>query len=91
MTPLPDPNIMKYEDFRVKKINRSTYVMNGNFEHLIDMDDSISFEFLASNFQGGQYKHMFSRQFPKFCEAFWDEPTKPLYDDLLRHSNMPPW
>ena len=91
MVPLPEPNIFKYDDFRVKKINRSTYVMNGHFEQLIDIDDSVSMEVMAANFQGGQYKHILKREYPKFCVAFWDETTKILYDDLLQHSNMPPW
>ena len=91
MVTLPEPNIIKYETYRVKKYNRSTYVLNGKFEQKIDMGNDIAVELLGSNFLGGQYKQVMSRKHPRFCDALWDGTLRALYNDLLKHSNMPPW
>ena len=88
---LPEPNIFAFDSLRVKKLNRSTYVMNGELTVKKDLDDSLSFTIAGLNQAGGQFKKILDKKFPKFCEAVWDKGMVDIYNDILLSSTFPPF
>ena len=87
--PLPEPNIVILDTFRVKKFNRSTYVLNGNFTLKERFDDTLDVRFINYNFQGREYRKIFERLIQKFCTSLFVEPLRKLYESFVAHSDLP--
>ena len=66
---LPGPNIIVFYSLRVKKLNRTTYVINGELAEKADLDDSFSFTVIGFNQAGGQYKKIVDKKFPKLLHV----------------------
>lgn len=77
---LPEPNIFLFETLRVKKFNRSTYVIDGAITIKEDLDDSMDFVAGAYNLVSGQYKKIIDKKFEHFCKSIWDPALKDYYN-----------
>lgn len=60
-----EDKIWKWESFRVKKYNRSTYALNGIYELKQPFTDEMILEIVGLNFNGGQYKKVFEKNLEK--------------------------
>lgn len=66
--------------------------MNGNYTILMPIDDSFDGMMEASNFQGGQYKKMGDRAFPRICESLYNDSIRSYWDDFQASQLHPvPW
>ena len=86
---LPEPNILLFDTLRVKKYNRSTYVLNGNFTLKERFDDTLDVRFINYNFQGREYRKIFERFVPKLCSTIFVETFRKLYGTITAHSDLP--
>ena len=89
MVSLPGPNVLTFDTFRVKKYNRSTYVLNGNFSLSERLDDTADLRFVSYNFQGREYRKVFERFIPKLCSSLFRETFRKSYGVIVAHSNFP--
>ena len=87
--PLPEPNVFVFDTLRVKKYNRSIYVIDGDFTITSTLDDSNDFVIIGNNFQGRQYKKLFDKKYKKLCTTIFDESFKDSYVKAVATSNLP--
>ena len=86
---LPGPNLILLDTFRVKKYNRSTYVLNGNFSLNDRVDDTVDALFVNYNFQGREYRKIFERLIRKVCTSLFVETFRKTYESFVTHSDLP--
>jgi hypothetical protein len=72
---------------RIKKINRTTYAVNGIFTEKLRFDDEIKIKIEGYNLQGGEYRKLGERSFEKPCTSF-KESFGPPYADFLTYTNL---
>ena len=87
--PLPEPNVFVFDTLRVKKYNRSSYVIDGDLTITSTLDDSNDFVVTGNNFQGRQYKKLFDKKYKKYCTTIFDESFKKSYEKAVATSNLP--
>ena len=87
--PLPEPNFLLFDTFRVKKYNRSTYVLNGNVTLRERIDDTVDALFVNYNMQGREYRKIFERKARKVCSTLFTTPFKKGYENIAAHSDLP--
>lgn len=67
-------------------------MINGEFDLLIDLDDTITLTVNALNFQGNQYKVMFSKNLGKYCEVLYQEHLRTKYEEVQNYTKVKfPW
>ena len=89
MEALPEPNLFAFDSLRVKKFNRTVYVLDGNLTVKKDLDDTMDFIATASSMTGNQYKKIIDRKYVGFCKALWDPKMKDFYNFVRNSSNFP--
>ncbi|CAO1364467.1 unnamed protein product [Diamesa tonsa] len=86
------PNDTKFFDLnkvRVKKINRTHHVIDGEMEFFRSFGDEYDVEVTFYQKSGIEYKKMPYKIGPKkFCSFFREEKT--VYPDLQKHTDLPP-
>ena len=87
----PDPNIFFFDSFRVKKYNRSTYVLSGELTLKEQLDNGLDVLIIAYYFQGGQYKKFIERLYKKACTSLYIEENREQYEDIMKYSNIGPF
>ena len=92
------PNDTKFFDLtkiRVKKINRTHHVIDGEMEFFRSFGDEYDVEVTLYQKSGVEYKKLPYKIGPKkFCQFFREEKT--VYPDLQKHTDLPtidncPW
>ncbi|CAO1349063.1 unnamed protein product [Diamesa tonsa] len=75
-----DDKIVTFDGLRVKKYNRTSYVLNGKYQLKMDMGDDIIMLVEGFNFQGGQYKKMGEKLIDQgLCKALYVDAFKSEY------------
>ena len=86
---LPEPNVFAFDSLRVRKFNRTAYVVDGNLTVKKDLDDTMDFTGVANSMTGGQYKKIGDKKFVGWCKSMWIPNGKDYYNYVRNHSNFP--
>ena len=86
---LPEPNVFAIDTLRVKKFNRTVYVLDGNLTIQRDLDETVDFTSTASSMTGNQYKKIIDKKFVGWCKSMSDPRIEKYYNYVRNHSNLP--
>jgi hypothetical protein len=84
-----DENMLLFKDLRIKKFNRTTYVLNGAYELRKPIHDEMTYLFEGFNLQGGQYKKMFENIQKKPCSFIFKPLHRKYIEDFRKASSTP--
>lgn len=85
-------NIFSFDTLKVKKFNRSAYVLTGDFTIKEDISDGdLTTLSEGFNFNAGQYKKIGDKRLENLCTILNQEKFKDTYLDVKSHSNIPDW
>lgn len=65
-----------------------SYVVNGKYNLLMSLDDSVDILVEAFNFQGGQYKKIAERKLEKLCKVLYQETIRKSYEDAKKYAHV---
>ena len=82
---------MTFDTFRVRKYNRSIYVLNGDLELKEDIGDDVDVNIVAYNFQRGGYDKIGERKFVGICKSLFEEQYRSKYEEAELFSNLKPF
>lgn len=63
--------------------------MDGKLELLTELSDELSVDASALNWQGNQYKSVFTKHLDKMCEALYTESAQAHFEDAMRSLSHP--
>ena len=89
LEPLPEPNLFAFDSLRVKKFNRTTYVVDGIVTVKKDLDDTMDFTATINSMTGNQYKKIVDKKLVGWCKSMWDPKAESYYNYVRNHSNFP--
>lgn len=78
-----------WEYIRIRKYNRSTYVMNSVYELKRPFHDGLVVKFEAFNLAGGQYKKIGEIFEKRPCSRMFEDQYRNIFDDYQNCSSNP--
>lgn len=78
-----------WESLRIRKLNRSTYAMDGIYVLKQPIHDGLTMNIFLLNHQGGQFKKIFEKAIEKPCSAAFQESTRKHIEDFQAVSSRP--
>lgn len=85
----PEPNIVVFNSYKVRRVNRTTYALGGNITIKEDMDDTFNLFLVANNWQGTTYNKIIDKKFDGFCKMLYSAGFRYKYMKLKKISNLP--
>lgn len=77
-----------FDNFQVKKVNRTSYVLNGEISLNVDLNNGNDLLVTTFNFKANTYKKTAERTFFGWCNVTFDESMRSMWETIEKSSNV---